>query len=139
MLEAVSHIGAAGGTAILDSLVEIVGKLPTDQGRCAIVLITDGYDENSVTSTEDALAAVKAARVTVYVVGIGGIAGISTKGERLLRRIAKETGGQAFFPREKRISLRRRSVSPSMRRIGTWSPTRRAIRRWTAPGGPSSF
>jgi len=98
ILEAVDHVGSAGGTAILDSLVAVAKKLPADQGRCAIVLITDGYDENSVLSPEEALAAVKAARVTVYVVGIGGIAGISLKGERLLKRVAAETGGQVFFP-----------------------------------------
>jgi VWFA-related protein len=98
ILDAVSHIGSAGGTSILDSLVEVAGKLPATQSRCAIVLLTDGYDENSTTSPEDALAAVKAARVTVYVVGIGGVAGISLRGERLLRRIAVETGGQVFFP-----------------------------------------
>ena len=34
----------------------------------------------------------------VYVVGIGGVAGISLKGERFLRRIAEDTGGRAFFP-----------------------------------------
>ena len=31
-------------------------------------------------------------------VGIGGVAGISIKGERLLRRLAVETGGRFFFP-----------------------------------------
>jgi len=98
ILEAVGHVGSAGGTSILDSLVEVAGKLPINQSRCAIVLLTDGYDENSVTTPDEALAAVKAARVTVYVVGIGGIAGISLRGERLLKRIAQETGGQVFFP-----------------------------------------
>jgi VWFA-related protein len=98
ILEAVGHIGSAGGTSILDSLIEVSGKLPTTESRCAIVLLTDGYDENSVATPEEALAAVKAARVTVYVVGIGGIAGISLKGERLLKRIALETGGQVFLP-----------------------------------------
>jgi VWFA-related protein len=98
IIEAVGHVGSSGGTSILDSLVEVAGKLPTTQTRCAIVLLTDGYDENSATSPDEALAAVKAARVTVYVVGIGGIAGISLKGERLLKRIALETGGQVFFP-----------------------------------------
>jgi hypothetical protein len=62
------------------------------------VLITDGYDEHSTTSFEDALAAAKAARVTVYVVAIGGVAGISMKGEKSLRRLAKETGGRFFLP-----------------------------------------
>ena len=40
----------------------------------------------------------KKAGVTVYVVGIGGVAGISIKGERLLRRLAVESGGRFFFP-----------------------------------------
>ena len=34
----------------------------------------------------------------MYVVGIGGVAGISLKGERLLKRLASETGGRAFLP-----------------------------------------
>ena len=88
---------SSGGTAILDSLVEVVQKAPAGLGRRAVVLITDGYDEDSVTSIDEALGAVKAAQVTVYVVGIGGVAGMSLKGERLLRRIASETGGQTFF------------------------------------------
>jgi VWFA-related protein len=41
---------------------------------------------------------VKAAQVTVYVVAIGGVAGISIKGERLLKRLASETGGRCFLP-----------------------------------------
>src|SRR4029078_11997858 len=34
---------------------------------------------------------------TVYIVAIGGIAGISLEGRDLLTRIARETGGRAFF------------------------------------------
>ena len=48
--------------------------------------------------SKQALAAVKSAGATLYVVGIGGVAGISIKGERLLRRLAVETGGRFFFP-----------------------------------------
>jgi VWFA-related protein len=36
--------------------------------------------------------------VTVYGIGIGGVAGISLNGERLMNRLADETGGQSFFP-----------------------------------------
>ncbi len=65
------------------------------------MLITDGYDEKSTAQYDDALAAVRAAGATVYVVGIGGVAGISIKGERLLRHLAVESGGRAFsFRRE---------------------------------------
>ena len=37
-------------------------------------------------------------QATIYVIGIGGVAGISLKGEDLLKRLANETGGRAFFP-----------------------------------------
>jgi VWFA-related protein len=96
--DAVADIDAAGGTAILDSLIEATGLLPASETRRVIVLVTDGYDERSVTRLDDAVAALKAAQVTVYVVGIGGSAGISLKGERLLRQVAAATGGQTFFP-----------------------------------------
>ena len=96
--EAISAIRSRGGTAILDSLVELSRRFGDDSGRRAIILITDGYDENSSATVEDALAALKAARVTVYAVAIGGVSGISLKGEKVLRRIATETGGRVFLP-----------------------------------------
>jgi VWFA-related protein len=144
IIDAVGHVGSAGGTAILDSLVEVVGKLPAGQGRCAIVLITDGYDEKSVTSPEEALAAVKSARVTVYVVGIGGIAGISLKGERLLKRIALETGGQVFFPprEEDIVAVHARLAEDAQNRyLVTYTPSNqvadgawRSVKVTTSPG-----
>jgi Ca-activated chloride channel family protein len=96
--DALGRIGSRGGTAILDSLTELASHMNHLEGRRAIVLVTDGYDEHSRTHVEDAVEALKAAQVTVYVVGIGGVAGISLKGERLLKRLASETGGRAFLP-----------------------------------------
>jgi len=98
IVEAVRAIQPDGGTAILDSLAKVPQILAAAEGRRAVVLITDGYDENSSTPFAEALAAVKASGATVYVVGIGGVAGISIKGERLLRQLAVETGGRFFFP-----------------------------------------
>jgi VWFA-related protein len=96
--EAIKAIRTSGGTAILDSLVELSRGFADDSGRRAIILITDGYDENSSATVEEALAALKAARLTVYAVAIGGVAGISLKGEKVLRRLATETGGRVFLP-----------------------------------------
>lgn len=98
IVEAVRAIQPEGGTAILDSLSKLPRILASSEGRRAVILITDGYDEHSSTSFADALAAVKSSGATVYVVGIGGVAGISIKGERLLRQLAVETGGRFFFP-----------------------------------------
>ncbi len=44
------------------------------------------------------MTALQKLQATVYVVGIGGVAGISLKGETLLRKIAAQMGGRAFFP-----------------------------------------
>jgi Ca-activated chloride channel homolog len=96
--EAIEHIEPTGGTAILDALIELAGRLPPAEDRRSVILISDGYDEHSRASFEEALSAVKSAGLTVYVVGIGGVAGISLKGERELKRLASETGGQVFFP-----------------------------------------
>jgi VWFA-related protein len=126
VLESVGHVEAVGGTAILDSLVEVIQKLPVDRSRRAVVLITDGYDENSVSSIDDVLASIKTAGVTVYVVGIGGSAGISLKGEGLLKRIASETGGRAFFPpREEDIAAvhEQLAVDVQNRYLVSYTPT----------------
>ena len=98
ILDGIHAITPSGGTAILDSLIEVSHSLSSAEGRRAIVLITDGYDERSTATFDDALAAVRSAGATLYVVGIGGVAGISIKGERLLRHLAVESGGRFFFP-----------------------------------------
>jgi Ca-activated chloride channel family protein len=95
---AIEGIGAKGSTAILDALTDAARQVGRTPGRQVLVLITDGYDESSRTSFLEALTAIRASRATVYVIGIGGVAGVSLRGEEFLRRIAMDTGGRAFFP-----------------------------------------
>ena len=96
--DAIRAIGSSGGTAILDSVVQLARSFPEGNGRRTIILITDGYDENSTSSVDEAIGALKAARATVYALAIGGVAGVSLKGEKVLRRLAAETGGRVFLP-----------------------------------------
>ena len=96
--DAIMSVEAKGGTAILDALTDLPQLTKGVQGRLAVVLMTDGYDEHSARSFEDAMRGAKAAQASVYVIGIGGTAGINLKGEDSLRQIAVETGGRAFFP-----------------------------------------
>jgi VWFA-related protein len=96
--DAIRAIEPQGGTAILDALVELSDRLPAGEDRRAVILITDGYDEKSLTTFEEARTAITRAGLTVYVIGIGGVAGISLKGERVLKRLAADTGGRVFFP-----------------------------------------
>lgn len=98
MFEAISAIRPAGGTAILESLSETAERLNSLEGRRVIVLITDGFDENSHQTVENTVKDLLSSQVTVYVVGVGGVSGVSLRGQELLRRIATDTGGRAFFP-----------------------------------------
>jgi len=76
-----------------------VGK-PTGRTKVLfeVVVLTDGYDERSEQTETDTLEVLKQCATTTSVVGIGGVAGVSIKGERFLRRLARQSGGRAFFP-----------------------------------------
>jgi Ca-activated chloride channel family protein len=100
ILDAITAIQPSGGTAILDAVQDVLPRLAGAYERRAIVLITDGYDEHSTSAFDEAVAAAKKSNVTLYVVGLGGVAGISLKGEKLLTQLADETGGRAWFPRD---------------------------------------
>ncbi|MGH9383182.1 MAG: VWA domain-containing protein [Vicinamibacterales bacterium] len=98
MLEAINAIRPSGGTAILESLSQTAERLKGIDGRRVIVLITDGFDENSKQTVEGTIKDLLSNQITVYIVGVGGVSGVSLRGQALLRKVALETGGKAFFP-----------------------------------------
>jgi VWFA-related protein len=129
VLESIGRVTSSGGTAILDSLIALAPQLANIEGRRAVVLITDGYDEHSAKQFDDALAALKDVQATVYVVGIGGVAGISLRGERLLRELATQTGGRAFLPsREEELELVNDSLASDVqnRYLISYTPSNQA-------------
>lgn len=98
IIDAIGAIRATGGTAILDCLSEATTLLKDASGRRVVILLTDGYDERSSQNEAQALETLKQSGTTTYVVGIGGVAGVSIKGERFLKQLARQSGGRAFFP-----------------------------------------
>ena len=98
ILEAIASIHATGGTAILDCLSEASSLLKDATGRRVVILLTDGYDERSSQNEAQTLEVLRQSGTTTYVVGIGGVAGVSIKGERFLKQMARQSGGRAFFP-----------------------------------------
>ncbi|MFB3855353.1 MAG: VWA domain-containing protein [Vicinamibacterales bacterium] len=98
IIEAIASARAAGGTAVYDAVIEMCRRLQGIEGRRAVILITDAYDEHSVATAQDAIDALKEVQATAYIVQIGGVAGISSRGARETRRIAAETGGRVFTP-----------------------------------------
>jgi VWFA-related protein len=96
--EAIEAMRAGGGTAILDAVAEGTRLLDAVEGRRVIVLITDGFDENSTMDVPTAIQRSSAAQVTLYAVAVGGVTGVSLNGESTLRQLAARTGGRVFFP-----------------------------------------
>jgi Ca-activated chloride channel homolog len=128
--DAIAAIRPGGGTAILDSVEQAAKLLSSVEGRHAIILLTDGYDEHSTAKLADAIAMVQQTGASMYVVGIGGVAGISLKGERFLRQLASETGGRAFFPSSE-IELRpiheRVASEVTLRYVLTYMPDNQTV------------
>jgi Mg-chelatase subunit ChlD len=76
-------------TALHDALYDATRYLrDAGTGRRALVLITDGRDENSAVELADGLAVAEQAAIPVFTVGVGRVE------ERELRRVAKLPGGQ---------------------------------------------
>ena len=138
VLDAIGAIRHGGGTAILDALGEASAVLAGSGRRRAIVLITDGYDEHSKSAFDAAVDTLRRSEITLYVVGLGGVAGISLRGEKLLAELADETGGRAWFPRDERqLSVAYDAIAMDVRHkyVLTYTPqNQRQDGTWRAIG-----
>ncbi len=99
-LEAPVH----GRTAIVDALAMAAGQFPeAPKERQAIVLVTDGMDNASELTAQDAINAARLVDVPLYVILLGGwerqVQGKYYAGSplRALEGIAEETGGRFFL------------------------------------------
>ena len=98
--EALASTKPFGQTAIYDALILALDHMThAKETKRAILLITDGVDNSSKHSLDEALDAAKRSRVAVYTVGLLSVSG-GQKAEDSLIRIAETTGGRAFFPND---------------------------------------
>ena len=93
-----------GWTALYDALGVYLDGTAYQSGEKIMVAYTDGGDTRSVMSFGDALTALRASDVTVYIVGFLENQGARDKLEQRIRltQIAEATGGLAFFPTTKK-------------------------------------
>jgi VWFA-related protein len=87
---------AEGSTAIYDSLVFALNYFGGIKGPKALLLLSDGRDEASSFDFEGALSVAHRIGMTVYVIGLRDLSS-DRPARRLLRQIARETGGRSFF------------------------------------------
>jgi Ca-activated chloride channel family protein len=93
---------AGGGTAMYDALYyacrdKLLKQEQSGPVRRAIILLSDGEDNLSHVTREEAIEMAQRAEVIVYTISTN-ISGTKGKGDKVLERIAEATGGRAFFP-----------------------------------------
>jgi len=104
--EALAHgvheLRPGGGTALFDALYfacrDKLLKAPKNTPtRRAIILLSDGEDNLSHVSREDAIEMAQRAETIVYTISTN-VSGSKGPGDKVMERIADATGGRAFFP-----------------------------------------
>jgi len=86
-----------GSTAMFDSIYSVSSELlRREAGRRVIILVTDGEDTSSSVKMREAIERTWRSEIIVYSIGIGGPMGVDSG---TLKKIAAETGGRAFFPK----------------------------------------
>lgn len=83
---------AERGTALYDSIIFSLFYFNGVKGQRAVLLLSDGKDEGSRFTFEDALDYARRAGVTIYAIGLG-----EDIDRKKLEKISAETGGRAFF------------------------------------------
>ncbi len=95
----VEALQAWGGTSLYDAIHYSLNRIKDQPGRKAVIVFSDGDDTTSSLGEKDVVDYARAVEATVYCIGIRGGAGLVDRGPRgFLRKVAKETGGQYFFP-----------------------------------------
>ncbi len=123
---------ASGATAVWDAIwitsEEVLGPAP-EKTRRAIILLSDGVNTYGTKKLKDAVEAAQRAEAVIYCIGIGDnfSSGIDNGS---LNKVAENTGGRAFFPRDE-IELRRafQQIQEEMRSqyLLSYEPTNTAL------------
>ncbi len=109
--DALNELYSSGGTSLLDAIIATAdyAQQKAKQRRKALIVITDGLEKNSSVKEKEVLDALKEDEAQIYLVGFideddneKGLFGKSPakKARELLTRLASDSGGRAFFPKE---------------------------------------
>jgi VWFA-related protein len=107
--QAIRRTSAGGSTSMynaiyiaLKDLRNVPAKEVDEIRRQAIIVLSDGEDTSSLLPFEEVLDLAKRSQTAIYAIGLRSEEGGSNRGfnesEFVLRQLAQETGGRAFFP-----------------------------------------
>jgi Ca-activated chloride channel homolog len=92
----------SGGTALYDAIYrackdKFLKDRPDHPARKAIVVVSDGEDNQSEYSRAQAIEMAQRAEVIIYAISTDD-SGLILRGDKVLEQLAEATGGRAFFP-----------------------------------------
>jgi VWFA-related protein len=98
----VRELRAGGGTSLYDAIFfacrdKLMQDQPRHKFRRAMVILSDGEDNQSRYTRDQALELAQKADVVVYTISTN-VSRLATDGDKVLKYLAAETGGLAFFP-----------------------------------------
>jgi Ca-activated chloride channel family protein len=96
---AIGSSDARGNTALYDAVIDSLDHLKlSTQERKALIIVTDGADNASQHNFQQMLATAMKSKAQIYCIGIYDQHDREAKPAEL-KRLAKITGGEAYFPR----------------------------------------
>jgi VWFA-related protein len=102
LAKSVRDLRPGGGTSLYDAIYftcrdKLMQDQPRHKYRRAMVILSDGDDNNSRYTREQALEMAQKADVVIYTISTN-ITRIPTDGDKVMKYLAAETGGVSFFP-----------------------------------------
>jgi Ca-activated chloride channel homolog len=97
LAKAVRAVAARGRTALYDAVTEGLVHLQLARWeKKALIIVSDGGDNASQQKFSQVLALARHSQVMIYSIGLVGAD--EEEDPKILRRLSKETGGEAYFP-----------------------------------------
>jgi len=102
--EKIRTLKAGGGKALYDAIYyacreKMLKTGPPEQSRRVLVVLSDGIDVQSKHSFDEVASMAHTAETAIYAIGNSAY-GYANPGDKVLKQMAEETGGAAFFPQE---------------------------------------
>jgi VWFA-related protein len=101
----IRELRPGGGTSLYDAVFyaardKLMQDQPLHKFRRAMIILSDGEDNQSRFSRDQALEMAQKADVVIYTISTSAVQGgvSNTRGDRVLRYFSEETGGTTFFP-----------------------------------------
>jgi VWFA-related protein len=95
LTSAIDGLQTGSDTAMYDALIEAEKALEAVSGRKAIIVLTDGMDNQSHSTLEDVIAGIGEEGLTISAIGFGDVGTVGQAGlnEAALRSLAEQAGG----------------------------------------------